>query len=200
MIIYKATNKINGKIYIGQTLHNLNNRIVEHVRGKDKTYFQNALGRYGIQSFDFSIIDIASCKNDLNEKEKYWIRFYNCKSPNGYNLTDGGEGRVGYKPSEETRRKLSAAKKNISDETRKRLSDAATRRIVSQETRKKMSESGKGRIFTEEHKRKIGAANKGNKKLLGHKLTEEHKRHIGEGHKKRTAEKRRNLNETLLAK
>ena len=124
MIIYKVTNKINGKIYIGQTTRPLNQRMSEHLANGRTSYFDRALRKYGIQSFDVDVIDNAETKEELNEKEKYYIEFFNCKVPNGYNLTDGGEGQLGVrrfgednshwgkKHSKETKNKLSEIRKN----------------------------------------------------------------------------------------
>lgn len=109
MIIYKIINQINGKVYIGQTIYNLEQRMSDHLRHKRKQPISVALRKYDIQSFAFSTIDNASSKEVLDAKERYWIKQYNCKAPNGYNLTDGGEGTYGFHHSEETRRKLSAA-------------------------------------------------------------------------------------------
>lgn len=107
MIIYKFENRINGKVYIGQTIHSLKERVQGHlksVRGGAKTYFHNALRKYGIHSFDICILDVANDIKILNKKEKYWISFYNSiDSSIGYNLTDGGKNSI---PTEEVRRKI----------------------------------------------------------------------------------------------
>lgn len=111
MIIYKIENKINGHIYIGQTKQTLNARISSHLCTPltSGMVVGKAFKKYGIESFLISIIDYAETKEVLNEKEKYWIKHYSCRGPNGYNLTDGGDGMEN--PSEETRKKLSAASK-----------------------------------------------------------------------------------------
>lgn len=93
--IYKITNQINNKCYIGQTTRNVEIRWNEHIR-KANTLKQNetyaihyALAKYGIQNFTFKIID--QCPNELlDEKETYWIKFYN-SFYDGYNLTKGGK-------------------------------------------------------------------------------------------------------------
>ncbi len=182
MIIYKALNKANGKIYIGQTMQPLHDRIMRHLRRS--YYFPNALKKYGIKAFDFSIIDSAGNRDELNEKEKHWIRFYNCKVPKGYNLTDGGDGSNGLSPSSETRKKLSELNKgkHHSEEARRKISEAGKGRIPaifgkhhSKETRIKMSEarrkwssSGmKGKHLSEEHRKKLSD------KLRGRHVSEE---------------------------
>ncbi len=110
VIIYKIVNKINGKIYIGKTISSLEKRITEHLRAKGNWPFPLALKKYGIQSFEFSIIDTADIQSSLTEKEIYWIKFFDCKVPTGYNLTDGGDGVGGHKHTIETRRKMSEVK------------------------------------------------------------------------------------------
>jgi len=157
MIIYKAQNKITGKIYIGQTIYNLNIRIAQHLRGKRNHSFSNALKKYGIQSFEFSIIDSTLLREIADEKEKYWIKFYRCKAPEGYNLTDGGSSK--FRVSEETKKKMSKTRKGMiigppSDETKRKISNATWGKKhphkghpCSKETRKKMSTSNLGKHF-----------------------------------------------------
>lgn len=133
-IIYKAENKINGKVYVGQTKRPLEKRFCEHLQGK--SYFCNAMRKYGREGFTIEIIDNADTRDVLNEKEKYWIMYYRSKHPNGYNLNDGGSGNNGYKATEETIRKL-------------RL--VWTGRSHTEEAKQKMREW----IKTEEHKRHL---------------------------------------------
>ena len=90
--IYKITNKINGKSYIGQTT-NYQRRFREH---RNKGYGEepnkplyNAFDKYGIDNFDFEVIEDLT--ENYNEREKYWIQYYNTLLPNGYNIEPGGE-------------------------------------------------------------------------------------------------------------
>ena len=91
--IYKVTNKINGKIYIGQT-NNFEKRKREHLLDKRTNHqaFKRALNKYGFDGFDWEIIDKCETKEEINKKEKYYINYYNSKVPNGYNIANGGEG------------------------------------------------------------------------------------------------------------
>lgn len=91
--IYKIENLINHKVYIGQSI-DIEKRWEEHkfYRKKENTVLQKAFCKYGISNFDFSIIEECQ-KEELNDKEKYWIKYYNSYE-NGYNMTYGGEGSL----------------------------------------------------------------------------------------------------------
>lgn len=110
LIIYKATNLVNGKIYIGQTINTLEYRKNQHFREarcekRKNIYFHNALNKYGEDNFAFEEIDSAKSQEELDKKERYWIKFYDSNNKNvGYNLDSGG--RSGGIKSEETKRKI----------------------------------------------------------------------------------------------
>lgn len=87
--IYKITNNINGKIYIGQS-NNPERRFKEHIRDECTSLIHNAIKLYGVENFTLNIIE-KDIEN-YNEREKYWILFYKSnKRGFGYNITDGGE-------------------------------------------------------------------------------------------------------------
>lgn len=92
MVIYKFENKINGKIYIGQTVQKLSKRISSHKYpgGNKNLPIDAAIRKYGIENFSITTIDHANSVDELNEKEKFWIKHYDCISPKGYNLEEGG--------------------------------------------------------------------------------------------------------------
>ena len=94
MIIYKATNIINNKVYIGQTIHTLNVRKAQHERSHEygyKTAFSNAIRKYGKENFIWEVIYETNSIEDLNEKESYYIKYYkSLVTENGYNLKGGG--------------------------------------------------------------------------------------------------------------
>ena len=101
-IIYKAINIIDDKIYIGQTTQFLYKRKQQHLKGKDKGRFKNAINKYGEHFFEWEIIDYAKTPEKLDEKEKYWVKFYKSNDKaKGYNLTDGGKSSFVYKYTEE---------------------------------------------------------------------------------------------------
>lgn len=98
--IYKVTNVLNNKVYIGQS-QNISQRWIKHHNspfnpnsGQYNTPFYRAIRQYGIDNFRFEVIEQCSI-DDLNDREKYWIKYYQSnKNDKGYNLTDGGQGAI----------------------------------------------------------------------------------------------------------
>lgn len=92
--IYKITNKINGKIYIGQTSKTIERRFNTHIKNAKKhinRYLYDAMNCYGYDNFEVS--QVEECDNALlDDREIYWIKYFNCIIPNGYNMTSGGGG------------------------------------------------------------------------------------------------------------
>lgn len=87
--IYKFTNKIDGKSYIGQSV-DIKRRYKEHkTRKTEYSLFHDAIKEYGFDNFDFSIIELCKVE-ELDEKEIYYIKEYNTLIPNGYNVSEGG--------------------------------------------------------------------------------------------------------------
>lgn len=155
MIIYKATNKINGKAYVGQTVKNLKRRRQEHInvalKKDDNSYFHRAIRKYGFGVFGWEIlVEGAGSPEILNGLEKHFIRLYNTFEK-GYNLTLGGGGGAGRIPSEETRQKISDANKG------KRLSEGQKKKISETLKGKYVAENNPmfGKYHTEETKRKM---------------------------------------------
>lgn len=88
--IYKITNKVNGKSYIGQTRYTIEFRWRQHQHKKDNTYFHNAIKKYGAENF--IVEQLEECDTSLlNEREIFYIAKYDTFN-NGYNLTIGGDG------------------------------------------------------------------------------------------------------------
>jgi len=91
-IIYKVTNKQTNEVYIGATTKSIEERKVDHIQKSNKkigSYFQEAIGTYGLDAFSWEQIDIASDNNDLASKEIKYISEYN-SIKNGYNSDKGG--------------------------------------------------------------------------------------------------------------
>ena len=101
-VIYCATNTINGKRYIGQTIRGLHRRKIEHIwyakRGSDLP-LPRAIGKYGEDSFEWTVIDEAYDSEELNKKEIKWIEYHN-SFYDGYNATIGGQIGMSEDPDE----------------------------------------------------------------------------------------------------
>ena len=106
-VIYKYENLDDGKIYIGKTVQELCKRLRQHTYGRGNSPLDKAIKKYGLEKFDIEVIAEADTEEELNALEMFFIEFYGCKIPDGYNLTDGGEGCKGRIVSEKTRKKLS---------------------------------------------------------------------------------------------
>ena len=133
--IYKTTNKVNNKIYVGKKISDV--FIGEKYLGSGK-YLKSAVKKYGRNSFTVEMIDTAESNEELNEKEIYWIEKLNCRDHLvGYNISVGGDGVSG----------IPAWNKGLVKETDDRL-------LVSEETRKKHSESLK-KAYKEGRRSKI---------------------------------------------
>ena len=104
--IYKVTNKINGKIYIGQTIQSVKDRWYRHCgksgisKAELNTHFKRAILKYGKENFTIETIEMCD-STELDDKEKFYISYYNSYI-NGYNSTIGGQdGSKPFKTSKE---------------------------------------------------------------------------------------------------
>lgn len=131
-VIYKFTNNVNNKVYIGKTKTSLRKRIIAHLSSSRSTnkspkhYFQRALQKYGTINFNIDIIEHCS-ESQLNDREIFWIKFYDSKNPNkGYNMTDGGDGCLNITYTEEYKHKISIANKLVwsNPENKKKILDS----------------------------------------------------------------------------
>lgn len=141
-IIYKITNKINGKIYIGQTIRPFNKRYPgNNIQNTCNRHLKNSIKKYGIENFDVvKILDIAFSKTELDIKEDFYISYYDsCNKTKGYNKQSGGSNGI---PTEETRKKqsLSHLGKQLGE------NNPFFGKTHSEEVRKFLSEKNKGRI------------------------------------------------------
>ena len=158
-IIYKITNKINGKVYIGQTakergfkgryecsgegierVYNYHKSREEHNRSYNK-HLLRSIEKHGFEAFEvIEEFDVAYSKEELDKLEIKYIKEFNCLNPNGYNNDEGGnEGKF----CEESRRLLSEKKSGENN--------PFYGKKHSEETRKKMSEAHKGKCVGENH-------------------------------------------------
>lgn len=180
-IIYKISNIINGKVYIGQTTKTLEERKSEHIRKINVRgqAIYSAFRKYGLHNFKWEIIDKAINQDELNHKEIYWIAHYNSYGKDGYNMSIGGEGfgsgeysvNFGRKLSKEHREKIS---RSLSGENHHFYG-----KKLSKEHRDKLRKSKEGFVFTKEHRNKISEACRGKLNgFYGKKHTEESRRRM----------------------
>src|SRR5580698_5933962 len=109
--VYCFTNKINGKKYVGKT-NDLKKRLNKHKYANGSSpYFHKAVKKYGMNEFYFHIIGEYQSEKEASQMEIYYIDLYKSNNrENGYNLTTGGEGSVGFKHTEMSKLKISKAK------------------------------------------------------------------------------------------
>jgi group I intron endonuclease len=156
--IYKITNKNTGKMYIGQTTQDLEERWRGHRSSKSNCrYLKSAIKKYGIYNFEFKLICICF-DNDMDKFENDYIKKYNTLVPNGYNLREGGNGG---RHNEETKKKISESLKNRTDII---YSKNQLGRPHTEEIKKKISNSLKGRKLSKE------SIQKRNQKLIKYKV------------------------------
>ena len=161
MIVYKTTNLINGKIYVGQDTKN-NPKYL----GSGKL-LKKSIAKYGKENFRKEILESCVDKNLLDEREKYWILTLNSRDPKiGYNIANGGEGASGFKHSAETKEKISKLHKG---------------KKLSKEHIEKIREYGKRRPKSKEFLEQQGCINKYWPK--GTKHTDKTKQKMSEYHK-----------------
>lgn len=200
--IYKISNNINGKCYIGQSW-NIEKRWKHYIsiNCKNQRKLHHALKKYGVKNFTFEILEIFDnniSQDILNEREIHYIDCFN-SIKEGYNLTEGGSNG---KLSEETKKLISEKHKGktLSEEHIEKLKESHRGIIPSKETLKKRSDAIKGIPLSEEHKKKIGIAN--SKSLKGKKLSEATKQKIGEKSKlfRHTKDSKRKISEAKKGK
>jgi group I intron endonuclease len=144
--IYKIRNKIDNKIYVGQTIQDVEARWKDHLKkGSNCRYLKSAINKYGLDNFEFKLVCITF-DNQLDNMEIKYIEQYNSLVPNGYNLRLGGNSG---RHNAETKQKISETLKNRYDNglihPRNQLGIPH-----SEITKKKISESLKGRKMSQE--------------------------------------------------
>jgi group I intron endonuclease len=173
--LYLVTNNLNGKQYVGQTI------VASNKVGHGKL-ITRAYNKYGKDSFTYETVCTGiENRNTLNFMEKFWIKVMDCRIPNGYNIEHGGskiekiadetrallsikskgnQRRLGSKASEATKALMSLQRRNMSSDTRTRISNALTGRVLSEASIEKIRVGNQNKIVSEETKAKIRAARK----------------------------------------
>jgi group I intron endonuclease len=192
MIIYKITNKINGKIYIGQTTGPLNKRWNDHCCYKKNrcSVVSQAIQKYGKKNFEVKPIAYCDSLEQMNHREPYYIKLLKTLTPNGYNIKEGGNG--GGKCTEETKEKLRQINlgKRHSAETKEKVSKAGLGHLVSLKTREKLSQAHSNPLV-KERKRQA---------MLGHEVSSETRKKISQvllGHEV-SSESRKKMSEAKI--
>lgn len=210
MFVYGLINRINGKVYIGQTSVPFEKRVLSHfVRARRpklglQKHLYYSMRRYGICAFSWFILDRVETKSQLDEKEQYWIMVFNSRSPHGYNLTDGGDGIVGYRHTKKTKLRMSGENspwfgRHHSKETKEKIAAAVSGEnspTKRPEVRKKLSLSHLGEnnpFFGKHHSAETKAKmskNSGMKRLeIRMKFLGEGNGMFGKHHSKKTRKK-----------
>lgn len=129
--VYKISNRINNKVYIGITSIGIKERWYAHISCSRHTdNYNNPMYKdmieFGVENFFIELLESNISKDDRDEREMFYIQKFNSKYPNGYNMTDGGFNNSGVIWSSERGRKISLSQKGKlkSSEHRKHLSES----------------------------------------------------------------------------
>jgi len=159
--IYKITNSINQKVYIGQTIDTIESRFKDHCRQTFCKKLSRAIKKYGKESFIVEQLAICEGKESANCIEGFYIAVYDSVK-NGYNIIEfpTSSPMTGRKHTDETKERM-RKKHKVSDEGRNKLSKQRIGHKASEETKRLSSNSHKGKTLSEDQKKKISAAIKG---------------------------------------
>ena len=143
-VIYCIENLVNGKMYIGQTI-NFKKRMCAHASGdKSANALSLAIKKYGWENFAVMQVETIPAE-ELDEAERFWIDFLNCKTPNGYNLKDGG---ANGKFSEES-------KQQMSQSAQRRVANGTHNFVVDHPMKKRMADGTHHWIENNPNKRRL---------------------------------------------
>jgi len=168
-VIYKFTNKINGKIYIGKTKGTIASRFIRYNYDVNHDYDRpilNSIRLYGWSNFVVEIQQQCNSIEELNEAEKFWIKTLNTRNKEiGYNLSEGGDRGNPMDPN--TLKALASSRKgkSLTKEHREKISKGlkgvCLGKKVSDEARAKMSKSQKGKKLSKERIEQISINSSG---------------------------------------
>jgi group I intron endonuclease len=153
-----------GKTYIGQAIdiyHRWSRYKIFDCKSQVRLY--RSLKKYGAESHKFEILEVT---DDLNTRERFWQDHYDCTGERGLNCDLVSTDRLPYKRSKETINKIVSTRMangyKPSKETKTKISDSLKGHSVSEETRLKISKASKGKVVSEETKAKLKGRIPGN--------------------------------------
>jgi group I intron endonuclease len=190
MVIYKTTNLVNGKQYIGKDSKN-NPKYLG-----SGSYLKRAIRKYGKENFKKEILEICSTREELIEREEYWLNYYDAGNNHRFYNTHNhsyGAPKLSQEIIEKIRRANSGKNhsqygKTKTEETKRKIGNANRGRVPSEETRRKISEAGRRRSQSEETRKKLSEIRKsfnGKTGMYGKKHSEETKQKMRESAKAR---------------
>jgi group I intron endonuclease len=149
MFVYQITNKINGKMYIGQhsgpdlQWYWMKKKGARRLKTQQALF--NAMMKYGTENFEIKPLVIVGTKQEMDYYEKGLIKALNTKGSNGYNMTEGGEGTVGFSPSTDVRKRIAAS---LLGKSKPNKLKGVPR---TEETKERISKGSMGKIPSKEH-------------------------------------------------
>jgi group I intron endonuclease len=166
--IYKITNTLNSKIYVGITNRHIQERLCDHFNHSVKPKFRihQAIKKHGKQNFIIEAIDIATSQEEANQLEKYWINYYNCTDYNfGYNMSCGGSGKS-ITLTEKTKNKIKESvqkhRDSLSDYEKRQLTKAANiakkgnKESADSRDKKSLAQTKRWKTVDDEYKKEHG--------------------------------------------
>lgn len=155
-VIYLITNLVNDKKYVGQTQHGREERRwLEHsiYDLNDNKILHNAIKKHGSENFEFKVIEADIPETLIDEREKYYIKYYNTFYLNGqgYNMTEGGQGIHGYTHTEKTKQCIKESNLTTWQRTKEEEPERYAQLCLNR------SIANKGKPKSEEHRAKLSA-------------------------------------------
>lgn len=162
-IIYCIHSLSTGKKYIGQTIEKMQRRVLRHFRTINETKISRAIQKYSKYDFVYGIVEEIEDRNLLDEREQYWIKYYNSVD-NGFNIKEGGKCARGYKQSQSSieKRRQKLIGKSLSEDHKKKISKSHIGKVLSKETVDKMIAYRTGKKLTDSCKEKISLSHSKN--------------------------------------